>query len=946
MPAEQGRAQFVERAAQPWRTVETEHFVFHFPEPLTDWAMPVVARFEPVRNAVAAMVGSVPKQRVTVVMDDPITMANGLAIADLNEPIMLFLATPPDPRSEIGDFRDWGELLSVHEFTHVAHMTRPSRNRTRQLLGRLFTGSGPISTKTPNWVKEGYATYVEGKLTGSGRPHGAWRAAILRQWALEGKLPAYVRLNDTKTFQAGSFAYLAGSAYLEWLVAQRGDSSLVHLWRRLSARENRSFAAAFKGVFGDVPEDLYGRFQVELTARALQAERALKAAGLANGETVQELEWHTGDPALSRDGARMAIVLRSRTAPARVVVWNTVEPPADSVRAAARLQRLLARDPDDVAPVAAEPFPKKPIAVLYPASGDRAYDAPRFFADGKRLLLIRPEANADGSVRPDLFTWNYEDDELRRVTHGAAIVAADPAPDGTFAIAVRCLWGRCDVVRVDLVSGQVATIVEAAPDVAYYRPRISPDGRWFVAAGQRAGLWRTELRSSAGGSPRIVGPDDGVERYDAAFTPDGSAVVLVSEAGGIPNIERVTLASNAVVPLTRVTGAAVAPEVAVDGAVYFLRLHSKGLTLARVVGPANVGMAVPADSTLGPAISPPLAGGVALRPVPVPAARGYGLGNRQFRWLPMLGWGRGGPSAGVNVLNTDPVGRLSLLLQGQVGKAEWSGGSVRAALRRYVPVTVEADVFSVTQDLLQNSAAPFSLPELDATFQGGWLAFSVERNTAGWSAGARAGGSIARLATDLDAHARRRLTHGEAVLQKRATAGGALETSTGLRLHAALGTTDGAQWRRGVATLSFAARRRADPRLGAAVQGTRGIVRGDRVLFEEFLVGGDGTQMFDAAMLSQRRAMPALPAGVLGGRRLTEVKARLTGAALTPYFWAAQTEHVAHWLRVIGVEQELSLPPIPFARLAGTHTIVGIGYALDEKPHRQVRFYASTTFRP
>ena len=52
---------------------------------------------------------------------------------------------------------------------------------------------------------EGYATVVEGRLTGSGRPHGDMRASILRRWAQGGKLPSYARLaSDSESWRGMS----------------------------------------------------------------------------------------------------------------------------------------------------------------------------------------------------------------------------------------------------------------------------------------------------------------------------------------------------------------------------------------------------------------------------------------------------------------------------------------------------------------------------------------------------------------------------------------------------------------------------------------------------------------------------------------------------------------------------------------------------------------------
>ena len=84
------------------------------------------------------------------------------------------------------------------------------------------------------------------------------------------------------------------------------------MWRRLSARQNRSFDEAFSGVFGENPRALYGRFTAELTARSVAVDQALRRAAPADtGEIIQRLAWGTGDPAVSPDGRRVAVVIRA-----------------------------------------------------------------------------------------------------------------------------------------------------------------------------------------------------------------------------------------------------------------------------------------------------------------------------------------------------------------------------------------------------------------------------------------------------------------------------------------------------------------------------------------------------------------------------------------------------------------------------------------------------------
>src|SRR5687768_10429783 len=272
------------RPALDWMTLRTRFFEIHYPAPMAEWTLDLASRIDGVRDAVSAFVGYAPRHRVTIIVEDPLNQSNGFANVPLDRPFIVLWPTPPDPSGMFGSYRGWSELLAVHEFAHVAHLVRPTRNPGEQRFWQWMPiRLGPITRRAPRWAVEGYATYVEGRLTGLGRPHGASRAAYLRQWALEGRLPTYSRLSSSNEFAGGAMAYLVGSAFFEWLAEQRGESSVVAVWRRLSAREPRSFAQAFAGVYASQPDELYGRFTVELTRRAVAVRDTLASAGLDTG---------------------------------------------------------------------------------------------------------------------------------------------------------------------------------------------------------------------------------------------------------------------------------------------------------------------------------------------------------------------------------------------------------------------------------------------------------------------------------------------------------------------------------------------------------------------------------------------------------------------------------------------------------------------------------------
>ncbi|HLN92443.1 MAG TPA: hypothetical protein VK389_01160, partial [Thermoanaerobaculia bacterium] len=291
--------------AAPWRTIETAHFRVHFPAPFEPWARRAAGAIEGIHERVTEAVGWRPNRPIEVVIGDPQATSNGMAFPFLDRPAVVLWASPPEPESGIGYWTDWMEDLVVHEVAHIVHLGRP-RNRSRGVLARLSPlPIGPVLLNSPRWLSEGYATLIEGELTGSGRPASGFRAMVLRRFAMDGKLPGYATLSSTSGWLGGSMAYLVGSTFLEWLEAKEGKDTLPKLWRRMASRRGGNFPTAFRAVFGRSPSDLYDRFRAELTGGALEEEKRLRAAGLVDGDTWQRLDGGTLSLEVSPDGSRL-----------------------------------------------------------------------------------------------------------------------------------------------------------------------------------------------------------------------------------------------------------------------------------------------------------------------------------------------------------------------------------------------------------------------------------------------------------------------------------------------------------------------------------------------------------------------------------------------------------------------------------------------------------------
>ncbi len=938
IPLGTAEAQFPMQPWADWRTIETEHFEVHAPRELEPWARHAATRLEAVRREVLGVVGHVPERRVQVVVHDPFGQPNGSAWPMLDFPMMVLWPVAPSPRSAIGNYRDWSALLTIHEFTHLAHLTVPSRSRAQRLLWALAPRPvGPLAQKSPRWVIEGYATYVEGRLTAQGRPYGAWRAAILRQWAIEGALPSYPQLSASSAYQGGSLAYLGGSAYLEWLARRGGDSSLVHLWRRMSARVNRSFPQAFAGVYGGAPEALYGRFAAELTRDALAVEQAIDSlGGRREGTLVQRLAWGTGDPAVSPDGKMVALTLASGSGPSRLVVIPAAAAP-DTMRAARRA-KLLARDPLDVPDSQFFPPPRKPVATLRPRDGV-PFAEPRWLPGGRELLVSRATPLADGRQRRDLYRWEWTRGRVRRVTRAAGVQQADPAPDGRRAVAARCTAGTCDIVLVDLGDGSVRPILRGTLDQVYQQPRFAPDGRRIALTMMRGGRWRVALTDIAGTDPRPVDADDGAHRYDPTFADSGRALLVTSERGGIPNVERIPLDGGPSATLTRVTGAALAPaQDPADGAVWFLSLHSRGLDLHRLASDTGERIALPLlPATLAPAV--PIRAAFAPEVLAASTAgpsRGYGTGPRQWSWLPLENSGADGRAGAFNVTTADPIGRLTGTGTAAYGDAgAWRGARVAARWNRWA----QAELFGAEQRA--DSAR--------ARMVGGLLGVTVEdrrnprvtgsavlalmrvRDSASAPPDLSPTGEFTRIISSSTFTVAHRLSRGKWALM----GGVGAEGTTGLTRGARPGSHE--WFGRTVARVDLGLRTPYTPSVVAMAQGGR---LDEDAPFERFRIGGVRPLVVNEQLLTQRVFFPALPTSGASGARFAQARVGVQLGIFQPFYWTGSLgepgTRLTRWTRAYGIEARLRAPALPMVATPALSIDIGVGRTVDD---RATRFY-------
>ncbi len=459
-----------------WLTFSTAHYRIHCPVAFEGFGRDVAGRVEGIHGQYFSLVGFAhekPGKPIDILILDPVLEANGMALPLLDRPHVVLWKTEPELDSVIGHHHGWAELVVAHELGHMHHLLRPARKpgwwqRWSALLG-------PLAGKSPRWIIEGYATLIEGKLTGSGRPHSAIRAAVLRQWALEGKLPTYEALNGTDGFLGGSLAYLGGSAYLEWLETTAGDPKILQsLWTRMAGK--RDFEAAFLATFGFGPKTGYQRFCAELTHTALELERRARAEGLREveagaeahrrakrddpqgaaqdglreGELLTQLTGWVTDLALSPDGTQLLARVLDPKKPA-LLVWD--------LQAVAKPAKQNPDELPDQAPRATVLPPTRRLGRIHGALPWKpVWQGP----DQIGFLLRLPDP--EGVLKPQPRVWTFG--------RGTAPAVLAPAPSTPRAVT----WKEVDGIW-NLVDAQGRPLTRTL--AAAWNPVVTPDGKWI-----------------------------------------------------------------------------------------------------------------------------------------------------------------------------------------------------------------------------------------------------------------------------------------------------------------------------------------------------------------------------------------------------------------------------------------------------------------------------------
>ena len=484
----------VRAGAQPapyrhYRTLETTHFRILVALGLEREGHVAAAAAESAYIELSASL-TPPRGRIDLLVSDDADYSNGFALVSPTNRIVVF-AVPPIEHAGLRLNQDWLQLVITHELTHIFQLDR-TRGVWRVAQG-VF-GRAPYffpNAFSPSWLTEGLAVHEESRLTTGGRLNDALHRMYARAGATEGHLFRLDELSlGTSRFPGGEAAYGYGSLFVDWLARTHGEASIkrfvdaqaaqiVPYW--LDPAAQSAFGMTFGRAYSLWSDSV--RRSVSARREPLPGWRELTAHGFfataprwVNDTTLV----YTGSDGRESNAAYLVTTSGRRT----------------------RLGRRNSRS-------ASVPMP------------------------GGGFLFAQLDFTNPAVIRSDLYV--QRGGRVTRLTHGARLIQPDVRSDGEI-IAVQLGPARSTLVRIDALTRGISPLTLGGPEDVYAEPRWSPDGHRIAVAHRSPGgkyaieVWDLTLNA------RVTMTEGPYLVTTPSWTPDGSAVVYVSEKSGVPAV--------------------------------------------------------------------------------------------------------------------------------------------------------------------------------------------------------------------------------------------------------------------------------------------------------------------------------------------------------------------------------------------------------------------------
>ncbi|MDI6781381.1 MAG: hypothetical protein QME49_04660 [bacterium] len=293
---------FSSQSRAEWDILKTPHFTCFYPEGYKWEAEQTLANLEHYRQDVVNLTGNKRIGNLPVVVEDAGMFTNGFA-DPIFKNIHIFTYAP-DSLTPLGIAQNWYRQVAVHEYTHIAHLTR-----TEGIPMLVTTINGSIyqpNLYSPGWLTEGITVFSESNLSPyEGRLNDGGFDALLKANIKENKPPSILKSTYSPLeFPGESGQYVYGGEFFKYLSDKYGTGKFSQFF------EATSGAGVGYSIFSLIGSCIFPYFGIDRAARKIYGKsfpnlfsewrNSIDASSWKiDGEQVTEHGWMVSHPVLS-----------------------------------------------------------------------------------------------------------------------------------------------------------------------------------------------------------------------------------------------------------------------------------------------------------------------------------------------------------------------------------------------------------------------------------------------------------------------------------------------------------------------------------------------------------------------------------------------------------------------------------------------------------------------
>lgn len=566
----------------PWFTIESDHFLIHYQEGNSRSAAITSVIGEEIYEPITSLYAFRPEKKVSIIIRDREDFSNGAAFF-FDDKIEIWLPALDTP---LRGTTHWLRNVITHEFTHLvqlgASMQRSSRIpaiyfqwlnyedvRRPDVLYGFPNGliTKPFATVSiPAWFAEGTAQYQSPDAA-----YDRWdthRDMILRtalltdSWLSFDEMGTFTSKNSLEREQV----YNQGYGFVLYLTERFGPEVVAEITKTASEGGRRSFSNVMKRATGYSGSDLFTEWIDEITTDYTTVINELSAFA---SETVHHDGFFNFHPQYSPDGSHFAWLSNKGQDAARTRLYLSDGSSVISVDKITSPDRLNS---------------EQSYLMQHGLDPGQSVDAVShrysFSPEGYRLAYSRPVRNRFGENYDDLFIYDIQNKESRRITRSERVRDPAWAPDGTRIAAVKQMAGTQNLVTIDPADGSITTLTSFENGETVYTPAWHPDGNQIIYAMARTGSRNIYRYVISEGESFPIFSDQRIDFRDPFVDPDGAYIYFSGDASGIYNIYRKRIGTTQTERLTEVSGGAFMPFVR-DDTLYFAHYGEGGYRISR-----------------------------------------------------------------------------------------------------------------------------------------------------------------------------------------------------------------------------------------------------------------------------------------------------------------------------------------------------------------------------